>query len=440
MKFQICFLSIAAVGALIACSSSPKPAVVPAQTTNVATVQKDTLVTPKQRYSYALGMDMGHALKNVDADIDEEILLRSIRDQMDGKTPMMSDSDAQKSLQELLVQIQQKKEQKAAEAAKKALDDQKAFLEKNKKDSGVVTTASGLQYKIIKQGNADGKTPKSTDKVKVHYVGALMDGTEFDSSRKRGEPLEFPVNAVIQGWQELLTLMKEGMEVKAWIPSNLGYGAEGASPVIPSNALLVFDVELLNVRPTDSVAVKPVSAQEAKADTAKTVKKTAKELKAEKAAADKAKADSVKAAKATADSLKAVEKKAKADSVAAVKAEKAKADKAKADSVKTAKAAADSLKKVQATREKATADSLKVVKEKARVDSLKAAKAKIDSLNAVKAANAKAKSDSLKAAKVTADSLKNVQAKAKQDSIAAVKAAPKAEAKKDTATAAPAKK
>jgi FKBP-type peptidyl-prolyl cis-trans isomerase len=389
MKFQICFLSIVAVGALIACSSSPKPAVVPAQTTNVATVQKDTLITPKQRYSYALGMDMGHALKNVDADIDEEILLRSIRDQMDGKTPMMSDSDAQKSLQELLVQIQQKKEQKTVEAAKKALDDQKAFLEKNKKDSGVVTTASGLQYKIIKQGNADGKTPKSTDKVKVHYVGALMDGTEFDSSRKRGEPLEFPVNAVIQGWQELLTLMKEGMEVKAWIPSNLGYGAEGASPVIPANALLVFDVELLNVLPTDSVAVKPVASQEVKADTVNAVKKTAKELKAEKAAADKAKADSVKAAKATADSLKKVQAKAKADSVAAVKA----ADKAKADSVKAAKVAAD-----------------------------------------------KAKADSVKTAKATADSLKNVQAKAKQDSIAAAKAAPKAEAKKDTATAAPAKK
>ena len=117
MKFQICFLSIVAVGALIACSSSPKPAVVPAQTTNVATVQKDTLVTPKQRYSYALGMDMGHALKNVDADIDEEILLRSIRDQMDGKTPMMSDSDAQKSLQELLVQIQQKKDKLKTENA-----------------------------------------------------------------------------------------------------------------------------------------------------------------------------------------------------------------------------------------------------------------------------------------------------------------------------------
>ena len=351
MKFQICFLSIVAVGALIACSSSPKPAVVPAQTTNVATVQKDTLITPKQRYSYALGMDMGHALKNVDADIDEEILLRSIRDQMDGKTPMMSDSDAQKSLQELLVQIQQKKEQKAAEAAKKALDDQKAFLEKNKKDSGVVTTASGLQYKIIKQGNADGKTPKSTDKVKVHYVGALMDGTEFDSSRKRGEPLEFPVNAVIQGWQELLTLMKEGMEVKAWIPSNLGYGAEGASPVIPANALLVFDVELLNVLPTDSVAVKPVASQEAKADTAKTVKKTAKELKAEKAAADKAKADSVKTAKATADSLKKVQAKAKADSIAAVKTDKAKADKAKQDSIAAAKAAP----KAEAKKDTATA-------------------------------------------------------------------------------------
>ena len=267
MKFQICFLSIAAVGALIACSSSPKPAVVPAQTTNVATVQKDTLVTPKQRYSYALGMDMGHALKNVDADIDEEILLRSIRDQMDGKTPMMSDSDAQKSLQELLVQIQQKKEQKTVEAAKKALDDEKAFLEKNKTQAGVVTTASGLQYKIVKEGT--GAVPGDSSIVTVHYTGTLLGGKEFDSSIKRGQPAEFPVGAVIPGWSEMLKLMKVGEKVQAWIPSELAYGPRGRLPMIPGNSLLVFDVELLGVKAMNEKPAAPAVP----AAPAKTVKK-----------------------------------------------------------------------------------------------------------------------------------------------------------------------
>ena len=425
-------LAVAVLGTLIACSGAPKPETAPAKAPAAAdtvAVKKDTLVTSKDRYSYALGMDMGRAIKNVDADIDKELFLKSLRDQMEGNPLLLSDSQAEKALQELVMQMQQEREKKAQAEARAALDSQKVFLEKNKSAEGVIATASGLQYKyLVKAADSTAKSPKLTDKVRVHYVGTLLNGTEFDSSIKRGEPLVFPVNAVIKGWQELLTLMKVGEKVEAWIPSELGYGADGAAPVIPGNALLVFQVELLGIvseePAVDSAAVKADSAasnvkQMSKADSLAAVK-----------AAKKAEQDSIKAAKkAKADSLAAV-KKAKADSLAAAK--KAKADslaaakKAKADSLAAVKAAKkatqDSLKAVQ----KAKADSVKAVK-KAEQDSIKAAKkAKADSVAAAK----KAKADSLAAAKkAKADSLAAVKAakKAEQDSLAAVKAAKKAE-------------
>jgi len=145
-----------------------------------------------------------------------------------------------------------------------------------------------VQYKVIKEGT--GITPKVSDKVQVHYVGALLDGTEFDNSVKRGEPLEFPVNAVIEGWQDLLQVMKEGMKVKAWIPSALAYGEAGVPPMIPANALLVFEVELLKVyAETPAVdttaapaapaadAAKPAEAATPKAEESKPEAKPAKD-------------------------------------------------------------------------------------------------------------------------------------------------------------------
>ncbi len=390
-------LAAAVFGTLVACSNSPKPETAPANapvqdTAAVVLPKKDTLVTSKDRYSYALGMDMGRAIKNVDADIDKELFLKSLRDQIEGNPLLLTDSQADKALQELVLQMQVEREKKAAAAAKAALDSQKVFLEKNKTVEGVIATASGLQYKyIVKSSDSTAKSPNLTDKVRVHYAGKLLDGTEFDSSIKRGEPLEFPVNAVIQGWQELLTLMKVGEKVEAWIPSNLGYGADGAAPVIPGNSLLVFQVELLDIVSeapvaADSVAAAPVA--EAKADSVPAVdpKKAKADSIAAVKAAKKAEQDSIKAVqKAKQDSI-AQAKKAKQDSIAAVK-------KAKADSVAAVKAA-----------------------KKAEQDSIRAAKkAEQDSIKAVKKAEQKAKQDSVKAAR-----------KAKQDSIAAAKAVKKA--------------
>lgn len=415
-------LAAAVFGTLVACSNSPKPETAPANapaqdTAAVVLPKKDTLVTSKDRYSYALGMDMGRAIKNVDADIDKELFLKSLRDQIEGNPLLLTDSQADKALQELVLQMQVEREKKAAAAAKAALDSQKVFLEKNKTVEGVIATASGLQYKyIVKSSDSTAKSPKLTDKVRVHYAGKLLDGTEFDSSIKRGEPLEFPVNAVIQGWQELLTLMKVGEKVEAWIPSNLGYGADGAAPVIPGNSLLVFQVELLDIVSeapvaADSVAAAPVA--EAKADSVPAV--DPKKAKADSIAAVKA------AKKAEQDSIVQA-KKAKQDSIAAVKAaKKAEQDrikavqKAKQDSIAQAKKAKqDSIAAVK----KAKADSVAAVKaaKKAEQDSIRAAKkAEQDSIKAVKKAEQKAKQDSVKAAR-----------KAKQDSIAAAKAVKKA--------------
>ena len=434
-------LSVAVLGTFVACSSTPKPETTPvstaAQDSAVVAVKKDTLITAKDRYSYALGMDMGRAIKNVDAEIDKELFLKSLSDQMDGNPLLMTDSQAEKALQELVLQMQVEREKKAVEAAKAALDSQNVFLEKNKSAEGVITTASGLQYKyMVKSIDSTAKSPVLTDKVRVHYTGTLLNGTEFDSSVKRGEPLEFPVGAVIQGWQELLTLMKPGEIVQAWIPSNLGYGTEGASPVIPPNSLLIFQVELLNVvsaeSAVDSVKVAPTKTpEEQKADSLAAVQAAKKAQADSIAAAKQAKQDSIAAAKkAKADSIAAV-KKAKADSIAAVKAAKkakqdslaavkkakqdsiAAAKKAKADSIAAAKKAKqDSIAAVKAAK-KATADSLAAVK-KAKQDSIAAAKkAKADSIAAAK----KAKQDSIAAVK-----------QAKADSIAAAKQKTKAEA------------
>ena len=131
--------------------------------------------------------------------------------------------------------------------AESDLEKGEAFLKENAKKEGVKTTASGLQYKVLKEG--EGKSPKATDTVKVHYKGTLIDGTEFDSSYKRGEPIEFPLNGVIPGWTEGVQLMKEGAKYQFTIPSKIGYGERGTpGGPIPPNATLIFEVELIQVK------------------------------------------------------------------------------------------------------------------------------------------------------------------------------------------------
>lgn len=260
MNLTRCFAAFSLCGALVACGGSQKPAVEPAASAAPESAKaeapapaKAAVVVPGagfanqvDRYSYALGMDLGKAIANVNAPINMMLLMSAIQDEVDSnRKVLMDDSTAQKALEDLLLLMQQKKEADEKAAAQKALDLQNEFLEKNKQDTTVKLTPKGVQYKVIKEGS--GISPKASDKVQVHYVGSLQDGTEFDNSVKRGEPLEFPVNAVIEGWQDLLLVLKEGSKVKAWIPSALAYGEAGVPPMIPANSMLVFEVELLKV-------------------------------------------------------------------------------------------------------------------------------------------------------------------------------------------------
>lgn len=310
------------LGVLAGCSSSPKPEVEPAAAAP-AKAQKDTLITPSERYSYALGMNLGQTLKDVlelEGVIDYDIMKQGMVSVIDtNQKQLMTPEEEQASLNALVNEVQASREAKLKAEAEAALAAEKAFLEKNKKEEGVVTTASGLQFKVIQ--NADGITPKKEDKVKVHYAGSLLNGEEFDSSYKRGEPLEFPVGAVIDGWQELLMNMKVGMKVKAWIPSALAYGPEGAPPVIPGNSLLIFDVELIAVEaanpPADTLTTLDSTAAAELADTAKA------------AAVDSAKAAEPAKAEAKPEAKAEVKEEAKAETKPEAKAETKAAEPAK---------------------------------------------------------------------------------------------------------------
>ena len=249
MNFTRIFLGFSLCGALVACGGSQKPAVDPvANAADTAAVQpaKPDMNNQVDRYSYALGIDLGKAIANVNVPLNMDVLMGAIQDQVDSsRTVLMADSVAESALQDLLLQMQKKKEEDERIKAQNAIDEQIKVKAENAKDTSIKVTPKGVQYKVLKEGT--GIVPKISDKVKVHYVGTLLDGTEFDNSVKRGEPLEFPVNAVIEGWQDLLMVLKEGAKVKAWIPSALAYGEAGVPPLIPANAMLVFEVELLKV-------------------------------------------------------------------------------------------------------------------------------------------------------------------------------------------------
>jgi len=179
-------------------------------------------------------------------DLDLDVLTQGLADRMAGGTLLMEEKDAVPILKETFGRLQQKQQEMSQEKGKENIEKGKKYLEENGKKEGVVTTESGLQYKVIKEGT--GTKPAATDKVKVHYAGTLIDGTEFDSSLKRGQPAEFPLNGVIKGWTEGIPLMAPGAKYMFYIPSELAYGAKPrpGGPIGP-NEVLIFEVELLEV-------------------------------------------------------------------------------------------------------------------------------------------------------------------------------------------------
>ncbi len=207
--------------------------------------EKNALKSDSERFGYALGMDIGASLKEMQTDIDLPSLLAGLRDTFEGTEPLLTSEGAVEVRKEFSKKMQEKQAEKIKHALEKNRKDGEDFLTENRKKEGVITTESGLQYVVLDEG--DGPKPKATDRVKVHYRGTLLDGTEFDSSYKRGQPVTFPVNGVIAGWTEALQLMKVGSKVRLFIPSNLAYGERGAGQRIGPNATLIFEVELLGI-------------------------------------------------------------------------------------------------------------------------------------------------------------------------------------------------
>ena len=199
---------------------------------------KIELKTQKDKLSYSLGMEMGANMKKSGIEIDPAIYQQGMKDAISGEKTLLTDQEASD-----IITAYQKEWVKTFAEKKKA--EGEAFLAKNKKKEGVKTLADGLQYKIITDGK--GKKPKETDTVTVNYKGTLVDGTEFDSSYKHGQPATFPVNGVIKGWTEALQLMKEGSKWELFIPANLAYGEQGRQG-IPPNSVLIFEVELISIK------------------------------------------------------------------------------------------------------------------------------------------------------------------------------------------------
>jgi FKBP-type peptidyl-prolyl cis-trans isomerase FklB len=236
-------------------SASPAPSASPAASPATSSAFKDE----KDKLSYSIGVDIGRTLKKLQLDLNQAVVTQGISDILTDKTPAMSDQELQQTLQA----FQQKMMEKQQAAMGKKQEEMKAtastnktagkkFLDDNSKKAGVKITASGLQYKVVKEGT--GAKPKEDDVVETNYRGTTIDGKEFDSSAKNGGPVSFPVNGVIKGWTEALQLMAVGSKWEIYVPAELAYGDEGAGEDIAPGSTLVFDVELLNIKKKDAAA------------------------------------------------------------------------------------------------------------------------------------------------------------------------------------------
>ena len=220
------------------------------------------LTTDAQKFGYAIGVDLGKSLKQVEADVDVAALKAGIDEAMAGKEPRLDDKARQEIKTTVAKKIQERQLAERAEKATKAKEAGEKFLVENGKKEGVKTTASGLQYEVITEGKGD--HPTKDDKVTVHYKGTLINGETFDSSYDRNQPVTFPLGNVIPGWTEGVQLMTPGSKYKLYIPSALGYGERGAGAKIGPNETLIFEVELLNVEKAGAAPTKEEPKKEEK--------------------------------------------------------------------------------------------------------------------------------------------------------------------------------
>ena len=201
------------------------------------------LKTDLDRMSYALALNMATSIRHMPVELNYDIFGEAVQELLKGGAPAISQAEYRDYMQKLQGELAKAEQASNADSAA-ALEEEKAFMEKNAKVDGIITTASGLQYQVLTPGKG-GERPGPKDVVRVHYEGKLLSGKVFDSSIARGEPIEFPVDQVIPGWTEALQLMEIGSKFRLFIPSKLGYGPHGAGSVIPPNATLIFEVELI---------------------------------------------------------------------------------------------------------------------------------------------------------------------------------------------------
>lgn len=246
-------------------STSKAPA---KKTTTTGTGAAAPLTTRKQKFSYALGMNiatgLGSNLKSQGVEVDWNLLAQGLKDGATGAKTRLTEEESKAVLTEVQNEVRKEQQQKMKTAADKNKADGQAFLEANKSKEGVKTTASGLQYKVITEGTGPKPTPNDT--VVCNYRGTLIDGKEFDSSYKRGEAATFPIGGVIKGWTEALQLMPVGSKWQLFIPSDLAYGERGAGAEIGPNSTLIFEVELISIKPPEADKTKDQDKKEEKKD------------------------------------------------------------------------------------------------------------------------------------------------------------------------------
>ena len=216
----------------------------------VSAEENIALKDQKDKVNYSIGMDIGNTLKNLSVDVNLDILVQGIRDVLSGNKTLLTAQESRDTIIAFQKEMKAKQMERIKELGEKTKKEGEAFLAENKIKEGIITLPSGLQYKVIKEGTGD--MPKPTDTVTTHYSGTLIDGTEFDSSYRRGQPATFKVNGVIPGWTEALQMMKAGSKWRLFIPFHLAYGERGAGRDIGPNATLIFDVELLSIVKEDA--------------------------------------------------------------------------------------------------------------------------------------------------------------------------------------------
>ena len=242
-KIYLSTLAIALIGITMTGCNEDKAANTAAQAPTAST---PTLSTQQEKVGYAIGIQIGSQLAQTKDSLNTEALILGINDALAQKAPKLTNQEMQQAKMAFQQEVQAKAQKQMAELAQKNKTEGEAFLEANKKKEGVVTLPSGLQYKVIKEGT--GATPTATDIVVTDYTGKLINGQIFDSSVQRGKPATFPVNGVIPGWTEALQKMKVGSKWELVIPSDLAYGERGAGQAIAPNSVLVFDIELLDIK------------------------------------------------------------------------------------------------------------------------------------------------------------------------------------------------